>query len=208
MQEQFGIELEALLGVEARWNTANVEALRRSPWPSEDIESILEQWNWFKERQIVLGGYYTTRQIANIWNEIVLNGKNQREAIEDAAIEIDKEIRKKREEFGLLEAASGSSEAESGKGGRDDESNCACSGGNQAGSCKTEPGRAAVAGHSEAQNIVSVSGPLHDPVYNLHSHSGCHLVRTKLYVLQHRGISALDRMVKLQVAVCRRRCVS
>jgi ABC-type glycerol-3-phosphate transport system substrate-binding protein len=116
VQEQFGTELEALLGVEARWNTANVEALKRLPWPSEDIDSILEQWNWFKERQIVLGGYYTTREIANIWNEIVLNGKNQREAIEDADIEIDKEIRKKREEFGLL-GASGSSEAGADKGG-------------------------------------------------------------------------------------------
>lgn len=105
VQEQFGIELEALLGVEARWNTANVEALKRLPWPSEDIDSILKQWDWFKERQIVLGGYYTTREIANIWNEIVLNGKNQREAIEDAVIAIEKEIRKKREEFGLQETS-------------------------------------------------------------------------------------------------------
>ena len=61
----------------------------------------MEQWKWFREKQIVLGGYYTTRQVANIWNEIVLNGKNQREAIEDGVIAIDKEIRKKREEFGL-----------------------------------------------------------------------------------------------------------
>ena len=101
VQERFGTELEALLGVEARWNTANVEALERLPWPREDIEAILEQWRWFKEREIVLGGYYTTRSIYNVWNEIVLNGKNQREAIEDAVIEINKELRKKREEFGL-----------------------------------------------------------------------------------------------------------
>lgn len=106
IQERFGTELEALLGVEARWNTANVEALQRLPWPSEDIDSILEQWKWFKEREVVLGGYYTTRHIANTWNEIVLNGKNQREAIEDAVIEINKELSKKREEFGLeIEAA-------------------------------------------------------------------------------------------------------
>lgn len=114
VQEQFGIELESLLGVEARWNTANVEALKRLPWSSEDIDSILEQWNWFRERQIVLGGYYTTRQIANVWNEIVLNGKNQRETIEDAVIAIDKEIRKKREEFGLY------AEFESARAGSDE----------------------------------------------------------------------------------------
>ncbi|QYR21417.1 extracellular solute-binding protein [Paenibacillus sp. sptzw28] len=115
VQEQFGTELEALLGVEARWNTANVEALKRLPWPTEDIDSILEQWNWFKERQIVLGGYYTTRTVANTWNEIVLNGKNQREAIEDGVIAIDKELNKKREEFGLDTAADPSKNGEGGK---------------------------------------------------------------------------------------------
>mgnify|MGYP000415728535 CR=1 FL=1 len=101
VQERFGQELEAVVGVEARWNTANVEALERLPWPSEDIDAILEQWEWFKEREVVLGGYYTTRHIANIWNEIVLNGKNHQEAIDDGIKEIDKELRKKLEEFGF-----------------------------------------------------------------------------------------------------------
>jgi ABC-type glycerol-3-phosphate transport system substrate-binding protein len=101
IQEQFGSELEALLGVEARWNTANVEALKRLPWSTEDINAVLEQWEWFKEREIVLGGYFTTRHINNIWNEIVLNGKTVREAVEDGIEEINKELRKKREEFGL-----------------------------------------------------------------------------------------------------------
>ncbi|MEF3352233.1 extracellular solute-binding protein [Paenibacillus sp. GYB006] len=100
-QERFGSELEALLGVEARWNTANVEALKRLPWQENDINAILEQWEWFKEREVVIGGYYTTRHIANIWNEIVLNGKITREAVEEGVREIDKELRKKREEFGL-----------------------------------------------------------------------------------------------------------
>ncbi|PLT46475.1 N-Acetyl-D-glucosamine ABC transport system, sugar-binding protein [Paenibacillus pasadenensis] len=100
-QERFGTELESLLGVEARWNTANVEALQRMPWQSADIDAILQQWDWFREREIVLGGYYTTRYIANMWNEIVLSGKVAREAVEDGTREINKELRKKREEFGL-----------------------------------------------------------------------------------------------------------
>ncbi|HZG88146.1 extracellular solute-binding protein [Paenibacillus sp.] len=110
VQERFGGELEAVLGVEARWNTANVEALTRLPWPSQDIEAILEQWEWFREREVVLGGYYTTRHVANIWNEIVLNGKNRREAVEDGIREIDRELRKKREEFGLDDRADMASE--------------------------------------------------------------------------------------------------
>ena len=100
-QERFGSELEALLGVEARWNTANIEALTRMPWQTSDINAILEQWEWFQEREVVIGGYYTTRHIANIWNQIVLNGMIPREAVEQGVKEIDKELRKKREEFGL-----------------------------------------------------------------------------------------------------------
>lgn len=103
VQEQFGSELEALMGAEARWNTANVEALTNLPWPSSDIASILEQWEWFTEREIVPGDYYTSRYINNIWNEIVLNGKSVREALEEGVKEINREIRKKREEFGLDE---------------------------------------------------------------------------------------------------------
>jgi ABC-type glycerol-3-phosphate transport system substrate-binding protein len=99
-QERFGSELESLLGVEARWNTANVEALTRLPWQKDDIDAVLKQWEWFREREVVLGGYYTTRHIANIWNQIVLSGTIPREAVENAVREINKELRKKREEFG------------------------------------------------------------------------------------------------------------
>ncbi|WP_274362003.1 extracellular solute-binding protein [Paenibacillus thermotolerans] len=105
-QERFGSELETLLGVEARWNTANIEALNRLPWNKEDIDAIMKQWEWFREREVVLGGYYTTRYIGNMWNEIVLNGKLPREAVEDGVREINKELRKKREEFGLNDGPS------------------------------------------------------------------------------------------------------
>lgn len=120
-QETFGSELESLLGVEARWNTANVEALKRLPWQQSDIDAILEQWEWFKEREVVLGGYYTTRHIANMWNEIVLNGKIPREAIESGVREINKELRKKREEFGLDEHAEAAQSQAVSRGGDSDE---------------------------------------------------------------------------------------
>src|SRR5690606_31852134 len=54
-QERFGSELEALLGVEARWNTANVEALQRLPWDQADLDAVLEQWEWFREREVGVG---------------------------------------------------------------------------------------------------------------------------------------------------------
>ena len=102
-QIRYGTEVEALLGVEARWNTANVAALQRLPWDAHDIEAILEQWHWFKETPVVLGGYFTPRHIYNAWNKTVLQGEHPRDALEEAVREINKEMRKKQEEFGLLE---------------------------------------------------------------------------------------------------------
>jgi ABC-type glycerol-3-phosphate transport system substrate-binding protein len=100
-QQRFGGELEALIGVEARWNTANLEALQSLPWPRHDIASIMEQWRWFREPPVVLGGYFTSRHILNAWNRVVLQGVNPREALEDAVFDVNKELAKKQEEFGL-----------------------------------------------------------------------------------------------------------
>ncbi|MBI3970266.1 MAG: extracellular solute-binding protein [Chloroflexi bacterium] len=100
-QQRFGAELEALIGVEARWNTANLEALRALPWPRKDIANIMEQWSWFKEPPVVLGGYFTGRHVLNAWNRVVLQGMNPREALEEAIYDINKELAKKQEEFGL-----------------------------------------------------------------------------------------------------------
>ncbi len=100
-QVRYGIELEALLGVEARWNTANVEALHRMAWPQRDIEAIGEQWQWFRERPVVLGGYFTARHVDNAWNRVVLQGANPRESLEVAVRDINRELRKKQEEFNV-----------------------------------------------------------------------------------------------------------
>ncbi len=102
VQLRYGVELEALLGVEARWNTANVEALQSMAWPKQDIEAITEQWRWFQERPVVLGGYYTPRHISNAWNKVVLQGINPRESLEEAIRQINRELRKKQEEFGIF----------------------------------------------------------------------------------------------------------
>ena len=100
-QLRYAIELEALLGVEARWNTANTEALNRMAWPRADIKAILEQWRWLQQRPVVLGGYFTTRHVDNAWNRVVLQGANPLEALEDAVRAINRELRKKQEEFNV-----------------------------------------------------------------------------------------------------------
>ena len=63
----------------------------------------MEQWDWFQERPVVLGGYFTPRHVDNAWNEVVLQGKNERESLEAAVRAINRELRKKQEEFGIIE---------------------------------------------------------------------------------------------------------
>ena len=54
-----------------------------------------------KEMRNVVGGYYTTRHLTNAWNKVVVNGGNLRDALEEAVLEINKELRMKQEEYGI-----------------------------------------------------------------------------------------------------------
>ena len=89
------------MGVEAKWNTANVQAFNNLPWPKQDIEAIQTQWEWFREKPVVLGDYFTPRHITNAWNSVVLEGRNHREALEKAVEDINRELIRKQEEFGI-----------------------------------------------------------------------------------------------------------
>ncbi|WP_274363036.1 extracellular solute-binding protein [Paenibacillus thermotolerans] len=100
-QLRFGQELESLLGVEARWNSANIEAFEELPWSKEDLATFKEQWKWYREQPVVPGGYFTARHIANAWNRVVLSAVNPRESLEQAVKDINKELRAKQEEFGF-----------------------------------------------------------------------------------------------------------
>lgn len=101
-QIKFGREVEAALGTEARWNTANVEAFESLPWDQEDLKIIKEQMSVAQEQPIVLGGYFTTRHLVNAWNRVVLGNQNPRDALEEAVVEINKELRTKHEEYGFI----------------------------------------------------------------------------------------------------------
>ncbi len=101
-QSQYGRELESLMGSAARYPTANVEAIGLLPWPSQDYESITEQFNHLKGIRQVPGGYFTARNINNAFYKTVIEKKiGPREAITDATILINDEIEYKRKELKL-----------------------------------------------------------------------------------------------------------
>lgn len=101
VQVRFGREMEGLMGAAARYPTANVEALKELPWPVRDYQQLEEQWQWVRGVPEVPGGYFTGRHLDNAFREVVNNGTNPREALNDYIIYIDDEIRVKRKEFNL-----------------------------------------------------------------------------------------------------------
>ena len=101
VQQAFCQEIEASLGAEARWNTANIEAFDSLSWKKADIQVIKTMMEADREILNVVGGYYTTRHMTNLWNKVVVNGANLRDSLEEAVEEINKELRMKQEEYGI-----------------------------------------------------------------------------------------------------------
>jgi len=103
-QERYGSDLESINGVSFRWNTANVEAFVRLPWKKEDMRVILEQWRWYKDKPNPPGGYFLGRELGNAWVRTVVEGMNDRASLEAAILDINRELRRKQLEFGLIDA--------------------------------------------------------------------------------------------------------
>lgn len=100
-QIAYGQDIEATMGVTARWNTANLHAFQELPWDEEHIGIISDSIEDAIEQPIVLGGYFTTRHLVNAWNRVYMNNQNPRDAIEEAVKDINKELRTKHEEYGF-----------------------------------------------------------------------------------------------------------
>lgn len=104
IQEQYGMDLESFNGIEFRWNTAVIEAFTQLPWQREDLQVILEQWRWYKEVPNLPGSYFIARELNNAWNRTVVDGMNYRESLEQAVVNIDREMIRKSQEFGFVDS--------------------------------------------------------------------------------------------------------
>lgn len=99
-QLRFGREMESLIGAAARYATANVEAMQELPWRAEEREQLNIQWDWVEGVPPVLGGYYVGRHFDWMFRAVVLHNEPLRETVIDYSREIDREITRKRMEFG------------------------------------------------------------------------------------------------------------
>lgn len=102
-QYMYSVEIEAIMGLEARWNTANVEAFRNMPWDEDHVKVFEVAWDNFKNMPNTLGGYYTARNVTNAWTRVVMNNENARTSWEKAIDDISDEIIRKRIEYGYEE---------------------------------------------------------------------------------------------------------
>lgn len=101
IQAKYANDIEALAGIEYRWNPANKEALQYVPWPSEEMEVLAEQARWGKNMPYVPGYYFLNREIDFAWNNTVLTNMPAKEALRKAAVSLQREMTRKQKEFGF-----------------------------------------------------------------------------------------------------------
>ena len=102
-QVAYSNNLITLFGPEFIWNTANLEAFAQLPIPVEHRDIILAQWEYLREVPLTPASYIIEREISNIWNRVVFDGENLRGATDAAVIRINREIRRRMEEFGYID---------------------------------------------------------------------------------------------------------
>lgn len=102
-QTEFAVTLQTLFGPEYMWNSANLDAFARLPLPEEHKEVILEQWEQLREVPNTPYSYMVEREISNVWNQVVFEGENVRASVDDSVVVINREMRRKLEEFGYME---------------------------------------------------------------------------------------------------------
>ena len=104
VQAKFGRMMQSIYGDEYIWPTANIEAFKLLPWDTED-KLVVEQ---FAKNVIdvarVPGTYMLEREMSNAFNDITVNGANEQTRIDKAVKTINREIKRKLEEFGYIDA--------------------------------------------------------------------------------------------------------
>ena len=109
-QARYAREQESVMGAAARYPVANREAMERIDWDADRLAVLQAQWAQVRGIPEVPGGYYTSRYVDFAYKAVVLRAKNAREVLADYADVIDRELRSKREEFGLDTATDGKEE--------------------------------------------------------------------------------------------------
>ena len=100
-QARFGRELEAILGVSARYTTANLAAAQQLGWTAAEWQVLQQQGEHLMNVPEIPGNYVVSRSLTSAFRA-ALNGKNTpARSLSLYNKDICREITRKREEFGL-----------------------------------------------------------------------------------------------------------
>lgn len=101
IQNKFGRTLESMIGPAARYDTANLEAIRMLPWSESESNKLLDQMKYLRCTPQNPASYYLQRNITNAFRGVTIRWENPRETLYLYNKEINKEILRKRIELGM-----------------------------------------------------------------------------------------------------------
>ncbi len=100
-QTSYATTLEAIMGAAARYPAADPNVIRNLPWSNSESAQLLSQYGSLTSMPAIPGYYMNTRMISYAFEDVVADLANPRETLYLNIRDIDKELTKKREEFGL-----------------------------------------------------------------------------------------------------------
>ena len=100
-QTTYATTLEAIMGAAARYPAADPNVIRNLPWSNAESAQLLAQYEHLTSMPAVPGYYMNTRMISYAFEDVVADLANPRETLYLNIRDIDKELTKKRTEFGL-----------------------------------------------------------------------------------------------------------
>ena len=100
-QGKYSKDIVSIKGIAARPATANTAALKDLPWTSEEEEQIFKQFGNLAAVENHPGSYYLARYISFAFLAAYNDGKDPANALREYTKTIDKEIIRKRTEFGM-----------------------------------------------------------------------------------------------------------
>lgn len=101
MQARYGTELESILGAAGRYAAASKGAFEELAWTRQQSKLLKEQMEDLSGVPEVPGSYFTARTITLAFNDSYIEFENPYKALSERAEDLDDEIARKYEEFGL-----------------------------------------------------------------------------------------------------------
>ena len=102
-QANYAQTLRATYGKAFLWLSSNLDALSDAPIERADKDAILDMSQWLRDVPRSPGQYLLERSISDIWLAMIDNGVSAQVAADEKVVAVNREIRKKLQEFGFID---------------------------------------------------------------------------------------------------------